>query len=242
MNYSNLLSDPELRRFDEQISLPEIGIQNQEKFKNTKIAVVGAGGLGSFILQHLAAIGIGHLAIIDYSMVEEKNIQRQTLYGGNDLGKLKTIISKQNLQNLFPFVSLEIINIELTSSNIERILQPFSLVIDATNNIKFHELMIKANDELHLPWIIGSVNQFSGLIAVFKTLKESTFGHFREIEDQYFSETRRNSGNTVLSYGLIGNIVALEVLKLLVENEASLEDKVLIVDTLKYQFAVKSMI
>src|SRR6266568_689190 len=105
---SEILTEQELRRFYDQIQLPVLVIIGQEKLKKTNVAVVGAGGLGASVLKYLAAIGIGKIGIIDYSLVEEANIQRQTIYGGNDLGKLKTIITKQHLQELFPLVEFNI--------------------------------------------------------------------------------------------------------------------------------------
>lgn len=238
MNSSNLLSDPELRRFGGQISLPEVGIKNQEKLKSAKVAVIGAGGLGSFVLQHLAALGVGHLGIIDYALVDEKNIQRQTLYGGNDLGKLKTIISKQNLQNLFPFANFEMINLELTFNNAERILKPFDLVIDATSSFSFHEVLSDACENLSTPWIVGSVKGFSGSVTVSNSSGKTAIKNFHEHIDKI---SNSDSGYISLSYGLVGNLTALEAFKLLVGIESSLQNKILLVDILNHQFTVKSL-
>lgn len=239
MNNSDILSDPELRRFGNQIALPQVGMEGQEKLKKAKVVVIGAGGLGTNVLQYLAAIGVGHLGIIDYGLVEESNIQRQILYGGNDLGKLKTIISKQNLQNLFPTVNFEIINIQLTSGNIERILGQFEFIVDATNNDACHDIINNACGSLKLPWVYGSITGFEGQVAVFDLNKGSSY-----INLQALSLKTNNGikGGTALSYGFIGNIMAFEVFKFVIGNDKSLHNKYLAVDLLTYQFSVKSII
>src|SRR4030042_272491 len=94
---SEFLSNRELRIFKHQIDLPSFGIQGQEKIKNSKILVVGAGGKGSFALQNLAVAGIGSIGICDNHIVEETTLPRQTLYGNGDLGKQKAIIAKEKL-------------------------------------------------------------------------------------------------------------------------------------------------
>jgi adenylyltransferase/sulfurtransferase len=236
MSDSQNLSDPELRRYAGQISLQEIGLSGQEKLKNIRVAVVGAGGLGTVVLQYLAAIGIGHIGIIDYSLVDELNIQRQVLYGGNDLGKLKTIISKQQLQNLFPLISFEIINIQLTSGNMERILAPFQLIVDATNNETSHTLLCEACEKLKFPLVYGVVTGFKGEVGVIDSTKDASQGRFK-LRNNDGAENRK--GNISLTYGFIGNLMAFEVFKVLTGNVSALVNKSMIVDLLSYQFSVK---
>lgn len=236
MDKSKILSDPELRRFSGQLSLPQIGIEGQEKLKRASVAVVGAGGLGSVVLQYLASVGVGHLGIIDYSMVEEKNIQRQVLYGGNDLGKLKAIISKQQLQNVFPLLNFEIINIQLTSNNVQRILAPFSVVVDATNNHDSHRLLAEACALLKIPMIFGKVSGLIGEVGVAHFVKNNI------PENEFFEDVVRedySKGAISVTYGLVGNLVAFETLKVITDNTEALINKRLCIDLVNYQFVVK---
>src|SRR4030042_2377579 len=94
---SEFLNSRELRIFRSQIDFPSVGLEGQEKIKNTKILVVGAGGRGTFALQNLVAAGIGSIGICDNRIVEETSLPRQNLYGHGDLGKQKAIISKQKI-------------------------------------------------------------------------------------------------------------------------------------------------
>jgi molybdopterin/thiamine biosynthesis adenylyltransferase len=91
------LSPKEQRRYKRQIMLPEIGEEGQVKLKQSRILVIGVGGLGTPILQYLSAGGIGHIGMVDNDMVDETNLQRQILFGDKDLGKLKSIIAKERL-------------------------------------------------------------------------------------------------------------------------------------------------
>ena len=103
---SELLSPREIRRYSKQIMIPEIGIKGQEKLKQAKVLVVGAGGLGCPVLQYLTVAGVGKISIIEFDMVDESNLQRQVLYGSSDVGKLKSIIAKNRLEHLNSFVRI----------------------------------------------------------------------------------------------------------------------------------------
>ena len=97
--------------------IPEIGIKGQEKLKKAKVLVVGAGGLGCPVLQYLTAAGVGKIAMAEFDIVDETNLQRQVLYGSNDVGKLKSIIAKNRLEHLNSLVEFEIFNLRLDASN-----------------------------------------------------------------------------------------------------------------------------
>src|SRR5512140_3103039 len=101
---SSILSPREIRRYSKQIAIPEIGTRGQEKLKQAKVLVVGAGGLGCPVLQYLTAAGVGTIGIAEFDLVDENNLQRQVLYRSDDVGKLKSIIVKDRLGQLNPLV------------------------------------------------------------------------------------------------------------------------------------------
>jgi adenylyltransferase/sulfurtransferase len=237
---SNILSSSELRRFGKQISLPQIGLEGQENIKKAKVAVIGAGGLGTVVLQYLAASGVGSIGIIDYALVEETNIHRQTLYGGNDLGKLKTIICKQNLQNLFPLIKIEIINLQLTSRNIDTILRPFDMVVDATNDPISSKIICNSCNSLKLPWIFGSLNNFEGRVAVID-FKKGFICNDADILDNKIPHGEKKTGAISLAYGFLGNLMTLEIIKFLVKSPDTLCNKVLSCNMLSYTFTVSDL-
>src|SRR6056297_2519389 len=97
MDKYSQLSDNELRRYNRHIIIPGIGQEGQIRIKNSSVLVIGAGGLGCPVLQYLTAAGVGRIGLMDYDMVNETNLPRQILYGAADIGKLKSIISRQRL-------------------------------------------------------------------------------------------------------------------------------------------------
>lgn len=234
MSDKSLLSEPEKRRFAKQMALPGIGTIGQEKLKKAKIAIIGIGGLGSSVLQYLAATGVGNIGIIDFAMVEENNIQKQTLYGGSDLGKLKSIIGKQNVHEMFPFVNYEIINLQLTSVNVSRIINPFELIVDATNRVESNVLIGEACASLDIPLVYGNVVNYEGSVAVIEK------GFFREYHNFLYSkqqtvEDNLSKGALALAYGLVGNLMAFETFKYLIGHETLYKGEILHMDLLNFK-------
>ena len=130
-----ILSQREIRRYSKQIMIPEIGVKGQEKLKKAKVLVIGAGGLGCPVLQYLTAAGVGKIAIAEFDMVDETNLQRQVLYGSDDVGKLKSIIAKNRLEHLNSLLEFQIFNLRINSTNSLGILKNFDIIVDATDNL-----------------------------------------------------------------------------------------------------------
>jgi adenylyltransferase/sulfurtransferase len=155
--------------------LPEIGQEGQVKLKNSRVLVIGVGGLGTPVLQYLSAGGVGHIGIVDDDLVDESNLQRQILFGSNDLGKLKAIIAKQRLSALCPDVEFEIYNLRITPDNALRIIGDYDLVFDATDNFPTRYLINDACVIAGKCWVYGAIYRFEGQVAVFNYNGGSTF-------------------------------------------------------------------
>jgi len=232
-----LLTNQEIRQFNEQIQIPEIGTAGQEILKNSTVAVVGAGGTGSSALNYLAATGLGKLGIIDYGSVEEPTLHRQTIYGRNDLGKLKTIAVKNHLLEIFPWVELEISNIQLTDKNAATILQPYNLVIDATNVESSGLIITNTCRMLNIPVIYGSVAGFKGVVSSFNSYAPWMVKHLFEEKNQFFQpdSNQAETGAIAFTYGLIGMIMAMEAFKILINPSMSITGKLLKIDCRSYK-------
>ena len=163
----SILSPRELRRYSKQIRLPEIGIEGQEKLKRASVLVIGAGGLGCPVLQYLVAAGVGKIGIAEFDMVSEENLQRQILYGSDDVGKLKSIIAKNRLEHLNSLVSLEILNIRIDESNALNFLRNFDVIVDATDNLETRYIISDACIILDKPMVHGAIYKFEGQVSVF---------------------------------------------------------------------------
>ena len=110
-------SKEEFARYNRHIIIPEFGLEAQKKLKAAKVLVIGSGGLGSPVLLYLAAAGVGTLGIVDFDVVDDSNLQRQVLFGINEVGQPKVEAAKRRLEALNPFIKIEIYNTQLTSKN-----------------------------------------------------------------------------------------------------------------------------
>src|SRR4051794_7802100 len=121
-------------RYSKQIKLPEFGLEAQAKLSGGSLLVIGAGGLGSSVLQYLAAAGIGRLGIMDFDIVEESNLPRQVLYTTSDIGKQKAECAAMRLKEMNPHITIEVYPQKLTADNANSIVSKYSIVADCTDN------------------------------------------------------------------------------------------------------------
>ena len=161
------LSKEDLSRFTRHFSLPEIGIEGQEKLKNAKVLVIGAGGLGSPLLIYLAATGVGTIGIVDDDVVSTSNLQRQILYTSAEVGFKKVKIASQKLTALYPEIEIQTFDLRLDEENAERLFQKFDLVADCTDNYKTRTLIGQVSAKLIKPLAFASVLNYEGQISVF---------------------------------------------------------------------------
>ena len=161
------LSKDELKRYARHISLPSFGIEGQNKLRKSSILCIGAGGLGSPCTMYLAAAGIGKLGIIDMDVVDESNIQRQILHGSNDIGVKKIDSAKDTLQEINPYVKLELYDQAFDENNAEVIAKNYDIIIDGTDNFPSRYLVNDTSVLLGIPYVYGSIFRFEGQVTVF---------------------------------------------------------------------------
>ncbi len=153
--------------YSRQVLLPEIGEDGQRKLENSKVLVIGAGGLGCPCLQYLAASGVGEIGIIDGDNVSISNLHRQILFNINDVGKNKAYIASKKLVELNPFVKTTVFDRYLDFDNFYEISHDFDVIVDATDNFSTKYLISDVAFDSNIPVIYGTVNQFEGQVAVF---------------------------------------------------------------------------
>ena len=135
MSYENIhFSKEELSRYDRHIIIPDFGFDGQKKLKAAKVLVIGSGGLGSPALLYLAAAGVGTIGIIDFDVVDDSNLQRQVLFGVDEIGKPKVEAAKKRLEALNPHIKIKVYNQQLTSQNALDIIKEYDVVADGTDN------------------------------------------------------------------------------------------------------------
>jgi adenylyltransferase/sulfurtransferase len=161
------LSKEDFSRFTRHFSLAEIGIGGQEKLKNARVLVIGAGGLGSPLLIYLAAAGIGTVGIVDDDIVSISNLQRQILYTTAEVGLKKVEVASRKLSALYPEIDIQTFDLKLNEENSENILKNYDIVADCTDNYKTRELIGDVSARLNKPLAFASVLNYEGQISVF---------------------------------------------------------------------------
>lgn len=214
-----MLSKEEFKRYQKQIMQDDIGINGQIKIKQSKVAVVGAGGLGCPVLQYLTSVGVGTIGIIDFDTVEVSNLHRQVLYSENDIDKPKVqvAIEKLSLQN--PFIKLIPHQTLLNEDNAESILSDYDIIVDGCDNFLTRYIVNDACLKLNKPLVYGSILGYEGQLAVFN-FKGSK--NLRDIfpEPPASDDVPNCSENGVLGTvpAIIGSMMAQETINVIFEK------------------------
>ncbi len=235
------MEQKELKRYHRQLILPSFGYKSQEKLRKSRILVIGAGGLGCPVLQYLAAAGLGFLGIADFDKVEESNLARQVLYHTSDIGKSKVRCAEIAVKNLNPFVETAIFEEKIQVENVEKALENYELVIDATDNLETRLLLNDTCVKLNKTYIYGAISGFEGQVSVFNFLQKNgkRSGNYRDLfPDLSVFETERNcveGGVLGVLAGIIGTLQASEALKVVTGFAEPLSNKVLVFSLLDYK-------
>lgn len=217
--------------YSRQTILPQWGEAAQQKLRDAKILVVGAGGLGAAILPYLAAAGVGKLGIIDGDRIEASNLPRQVIYSESQIGSLKADVASAYLQSHYADLSLESYSSFLNETNAAEIIQNFQLIIDATDDIPTRYLIDEVCCAAGIPWVYGSIHQFEGQVSVFN------FNNGPCYRDLFPTQSRSaitcsEAGVLGPTVGLIGMLQANEALKIIGGIGTSLSGKLLIYNLL----------
>ena len=204
-------------RYSKQIILSDIGLKGQIKLRKASVLCVGVGGLGSSVLIYLSSMGVGTLGIVDMDVVELSNLHRQIMFTTNDLGKSKVKVAKSHIKKLNPTVMVKSYNFELLESNIGILIKNYDLVVDCTDNLKTKFLINKYAMRFNMPLVYGAIFGFEGYVSVFLRKSACYFCLYKNMPIAYVP-TCSESGVLGVVAGIIGNIQALEVIKLILSN------------------------
>ena len=233
-----MANDHDLEKYSRQIILNEIGPEGQKKIKRVSILVIGAGGLGSSVLQYLSAAGVGKIGIVDDDKVELSNLNRQLIYGENDLGKSKVDVAKNHISKSNPSIEIETFKIHIDENNLPDIIDGYDLIADCSDNI---ETRLSINDtciKYKKTWVMAAVGGFFGQIASFQSIKNNTSNAtYRDLmKHKIFDQEGCDNIGTIGSVvGAVGGIQATEIIKLIIGNKENLVNKILIFDFITFQ-------
>jgi adenylyltransferase/sulfurtransferase len=234
-------SKEELARYNRHIIIPDFGLEAQKKLKAAKVLVVGSGGLGSPVLLYLAAAGIGTIGIVDFDVVDDSNLQRQVLFGVNEIGKPKVEAAKQRLEALNPHIQFILYNTQLTSQNALDIIKDYDLVADGTDNFPTRYLVNDACVLLGKPNIYASIFQFEGQVSVFNyRYANGDIGpNYRDLyptpPPPGLVPSCAEGGVLGVLPGIIGSLQALEVIKVITGVGEPLAGRFYIFDALNFE-------
>lgn len=206
-----------MNRFERQKILPGFGAEGQKKLYEAKVLVIGAGGLGCPALLYLAAAGVGTLGIADGDNVSESNLNRQTLFGQNDIGKPKAQTAAQLLKEKYPDINFEVIPYFLRPENTLEILKNYDVVVDGSDNFGTRYMINDACFLLKIPLVFAAIHQYEGQLAVFNFGENPV--NYRDLYPipPRSDEIPNCSETGVLGVlpGIMGNLQAAEVLKII---------------------------
>jgi adenylyltransferase/sulfurtransferase len=231
------LSAEELSRYARHLSLAEVGLAGQQRLRAARIAIVGAGGLGSPIGLYLAAAGIGTIGIIDFDVVDLTNLQRQVLYGTDDVGRRKVDVAAARLRATNPHVDVITHDVRLNSDNALEILGGYDIVIDGTDNFPTRYLVNDACVLLRRPYVYGSILRFEGQVSVFTGRTAPCYRClFREPPPPGLVPSCAEGGVLGVLPGIIGSMQALEAIKLVLRTGDTLIGRLALFDALTFRW------
>ena len=223
----------DLSRWSRQTILPEVGMDGQKKLLNATVAIVGMGGLGCPAAQSLITAGLGKLILIDGDIVELSNLHRQPLYGVDDLNRLKVEVAKERLEQLNNKAVIVPIDKYFNEENGMSFIQDANVIIDATDNIQARQLIDKFSKEANVPMVYGGLFRYEGQVAVLNVNGSSGYCELFP-EPPSGGDTCADAGVLGMVPGIIGNIQALEAVKLIVGITPNLVGKLLVYDGMRH--------
>jgi len=234
----NILNKKLIKRYSRQIVLKDVGPSGQKKIINSKVLVVGAGGLGCPVIDYLSRAGVGNIGIIDHDKVDISNIHRQSLYDSKDIGKSKVIVLKKKIKLINPLVKIKIFKEKIGKENIKKIFKNYNFIVDGSDNFKTKFLLNKYSLKYKKILIVGAISKMDGHIFTFdfKNTTDPCLKCFYQTEPSDEILNCEYEGILGPVAGIVGNIQAIEVLKKILKIGYKSNKKILILDLNKLNF------
>ena len=223
----------DFKTFEKQIILKKIGISGQKRIKNSRVLIIGMGGLGCPLLTYLASAGVGNLGIIDHDKVEISNLNRQTLFNLSDIGKFKVVQAKMKIDKIFRAIKVRKFTEKIVKKNIRKILKDYEIICDGTDNFDTRYLIndeCKKNKKI---LISAAINKFDGQVFKFNFKKK---GPCLRCFMPERPEQENNCGSDGIFSpvaGILGSLQANEVLKTILNLKDDLNNNILLFNALK---------
>ena len=230
------LTQDQINRYSRHLLLPEVGVEGQEKICNSKVLLIGTGGLGSPLALYLAAAGVGNLGLIDFDVVDLSNLQ-QVAHGESTVGTLKVDSAKARIADLNSSINVTTYNTRLSSENVMEIFADYDIIVDGTDNFPTRYLASDACVLLKKPYIYGCILRFEGQASVFDSRVGPCYRClYPEPPPPGLVPSCAEGGVIGILPGIVGLIQANEVVKLILGKGESLVGRLLLFDALAMKF------
>jgi molybdopterin/thiamine biosynthesis adenylyltransferase/rhodanese-related sulfurtransferase len=231
------LTPDQRNRYQRHLLLPEVGEAGQQKLLDSKVLLLGAGGLGSPAALYLAAAGVGTLGIIDMDVVDESNLQRQILHNMDRIGERKVDSAKKTLTAINPDVNVSTYDVRLGADNILDIIDGYDLIVDGTDNFPTRYLVNDASLLKRIPVVHGSIFRFEGQVTIFDPYNGPCYRCLiPEPPPAELAPSCSEAGVLGVLPGIVGSIQALEAIKMLLHLGDPLVGRLLSFDALDESF------
>ncbi len=233
------LNKNQVERFSRQIVLKDIGTSGQKKIIQSKVLIIGMGGLGCPVAEFLTRAGVGTLGIIDYDNVDLSNIHRQSLYNVSDIKKSKVLVAKKKLKKVNSKINIICHKIKIDKNNLKKIIKEYDYIVDGSDNFETKFLINDTCKKFKKFLVTGAISKFNGHIFTFdfkdiKTPCIRSFFQEKKISNDILNCEYEGVLGTVA--GIIGTIQANEILKKILNIGENLNGYILILDLLNLNF------
>ena len=222
-------------RYHRQTLLEAIGIDGQRRLRQARVLVVGAGGLGSPLIEYLAAAGVGSIGIVDDDTVSASNLNRQILYDMSQVGKPKANCAADIVRRMNPDCKVQAYRMRLTDSNANDLFGKYDVIADCTDNLATRYVIDRHTKVLGIPFVYGSLCEFEGRVAVFNYKGSTSYADLFPFDADEVANFSQPSGVLGAFAGVVGTIEALETIKVIL-GKPTLIDCILLIDGLSLSF------
>jgi molybdopterin/thiamine biosynthesis adenylyltransferase/rhodanese-related sulfurtransferase len=231
------LTPEQIQRYSRHLTLPQVGIQGQQRLAEASVLLVGVGGLGSPLAIYLAAAGVGRLGIVDFDTVDVSNLQRQILYSSEDIGCSKVERAAERIHGINPHVAVETHPVRFDAANAFELVDAYDVIVDGTDNFATRYLVNDACVLRGKPNVYGSIFRFEGQVSVFGVDGGPCYRClFPEPPPPGTVPSCAEGGVLGILPGIIGTLQATETIKLLLSRGDSLNGRLLLFDAMEMRF------
>jgi molybdopterin/thiamine biosynthesis adenylyltransferase/molybdopterin converting factor small subunit len=230
------LTNEDLQRYSRQIMLEEIGFTGMEKLRDSKICVIGVGGIGNPIVTQLTAMGIGKLKIVDRDVIEISNLHRQHLYTENDIGKVKVEVAVERLKGINPTVEIEAVPVSVSKYTAESIIKGFDVVIDALDSIDARYALNDACIKFGIPFIYaGALGMLGSVCTILPNKSACLRCIFPALAEDDMPTCSTEGVHPSILY-LVSGVQVSETIKIITGQQPTLVNKLLYIDLNELSF------